>query len=124
MTRNAMSLPDMGRLAKVQEQTAGVRAVMARMRGDTDDNKDVRRQGLTESTLRRCRAARTRGAISGAWSTGEQLLVALVLNSADHLAAMDYTAQQAHEHVYGDLPVAMSPGEYVSWLNELRLELA
>lgn len=61
---------------------------------------------LTADTLHRCRIARKEGGPSPAWSTGEQLPVALVLNDTEHPAAMDYTAQQAHERVYGNLPAA------------------
>lgn len=77
-------------------------------------------QQLTDDTVSRCRHARTTGAISAAWSTGEQLLVALVLNDRAHLAALEYTPQQAHQRVYDGLSVPMTPEQYAAWVDDVR----
>jgi hypothetical protein len=116
-----MTVPDLQRLATVQQDADAGRAVLRRLGADLSAGPS--RDQLTADTLHRCREARAAGAVSGAWSTGQQLLVALVLNDTAHLAALDYTAQQAHERVYANLPVPMTPQQYVAWLNDLRLEL-
>lgn len=114
-----MAVPDLQRLAAVQQDAEAGREVLRRLGADPGPSLDQ----FTTETLRRCREARAAHAAPGAWSTGEQLLVALVLNDTAHLAALDYTAQQAHERVFANLRVSMSPEQYVAWLGDLRLEL-
>jgi len=118
MTEAAIQQPDMQRLAEVAARVEASLAMFTRL-GLTTTAAD--REQYTAEVVSRCRTARDRGTIPGAWSTGEQLLVALVLYDADHLAALDYTPQQAHERVYGDLPIRMSPRQYLAWLNDLRV---
>jgi hypothetical protein len=74
--------------------------------------------------LHRCRwaLAHTDGHPLGAWSTGEQLAVALVLRDRQHLAAMDYTPQQAAERVAGGM--WNPPADMNEWLAAIRIALA
>lgn len=110
--------PDEDRLQGVWERTAPVRAAIASTWPDGEPGPNV--EDYTSMTLDRCRTARDTGAIPGAWSTGEQLLVALVLGDEMHLRRLGFTAQDAHERVFGDLRVAMKPREYLVWLNDLQ----
>lgn len=73
--------------------------------------------------LERCRWAQAHhdGHPSGAWSTGEQLAVALVLLDREHLAAMDYTPTEAARRVLGGM---IDPPESISaWLDQIRAQL-
>lgn len=71
----------------------------------------------------RCRWARNHnnGHPSGAWSTGEQLAVALVLRDKEYLSAMGYDTEQAAEHVCDD--AQLSAIELTGWLNDIRAAL-
>jgi hypothetical protein len=74
--------------------------------------------------LRRCRwaLAHNDGHPSGAWSTGEQLAVALVLRDHQCLAAMDYTPQEAAQRVAGGM--WSPPADMNKWLAAIRTALA
>jgi hypothetical protein len=78
---------------------------------------------LDESTadiVRRCRWAvdKNHGHPNGAWSTGEQLAVALVLSDTDHLKSMDYTVPEAMERVAGGM--LEPPRDFTKWLMSIR----
>ncbi len=79
---------------------------------------------FAEDVLRRCRWAQANndGHPSGAWSTGEQLAVALVLRDREHLAAMDYTPTQAAQRVLGGM--YNPPADFNAWLTGIRTALA
>lgn len=74
--------------------------------------------------LARCRWAlkHNDGHPSRAWSTGEQLAVALVLRDRQHLTAMDYTPQDAAERVAGGM--WSPPADMNRWLAAIRIALA
>lgn len=74
-------------------------------------------------TLDRCRWAQRHhgGHPSLAWSTGEQLAVALVLRDRTHLDEMGYTAQEAAQRVHDGM--AMPPADFNAWLEGIRAEL-
>ena len=55
---------------------------------------------------------------SAAWSTGEQLAVALVLNDHQHLADRGYTVAEAAQRVAGGM--YFPPADLDTWLNEIR----
>lgn len=55
---------------------------------------------------------------SGAWSTGEQLAVALVLFNRQHLADMDYSATEAAQRIAAEVD-----GDFSAWLNAIRAQL-
>lgn len=76
---------------------------------------------FTADTIRRSRIARERGSINGAWSTGEQLAVALVLKDKAHLERMDYTPQEAAQRVYGGMIIP--PRDFNAWLADIRASL-
>ncbi|WP_344923064.1 hypothetical protein [Streptosporangium oxazolinicum] len=77
-----------------------------------------------DDVLRRCLWARqhNEGHPSGAWSTGEQLAVAIVLEDRAHLDAMDYTVEQAHQRVLGGM--VSPPADPVAWFESIRVRLA
>ncbi|MCU1685777.1 MAG: hypothetical protein JWQ81_6516 [Amycolatopsis sp.] len=77
----------------------------------------------TDDIVRRCRwaLAHNNGHPNGAWSTGEQLAVALVLADTAHLAAMDYTASEAARRVQGGM--VSPPSNMRRWLATVRAEL-
>ncbi|MEV8636891.1 hypothetical protein AB0395_35145 [Streptosporangium sp. NPDC051023] len=92
-------------------------------------NDLYRQEGMTDpltpdDILRRCRWAlkHNEGHPSGAWSTGEQLAVAVVLEDHAHLDAMDYTVEQAYQRVLGGMVSA--PADPVAWFESIRAELA
>lgn len=75
--------------------------------------------------LHRCRWAQQRndGHPSPAWSTGEQLAVALVLRDRTHLDEMGYTVQEAAQRVHDGM--AAPPTDLGAWLDGIRrVELA
>lgn len=78
---------------------------------------------FTVDVLDRCRWAQAHnaGRPSGAWSTGEQLAVALVLRDDEHLAAMGYTVQEAAQRVADGM---WSPPDMSRWLAAIRAELS
>jgi hypothetical protein len=78
---------------------------------------------FARDVLRRCRwaLAHNDGHPSPAWSTGEQLAVALVLRDADHLAAMDYTPTEAAVRVLGGM--YDPPADFNAWLTAIRTAL-
>ncbi|MCA1677165.1 MAG: hypothetical protein LC799_34965 [Actinobacteria bacterium] len=71
----------------------------------------------------RCRRAREGlgGHPSPAWSTGEQLAVALVLRDRAHLDAMGYTPRQAAQRVHDGMLVP--PADLGAWLEGIRVQL-
>jgi hypothetical protein len=75
---------------------------------------------LAADILRRARwaAAHNDGHPNGAWSTGEQLAVAFVLDDREHLAAMDYTPEQAARRVADGM--YFPPADFTGWLNGIR----
>lgn len=80
---------------------------------------------FADDILGRCRwAARHNGGRpSGAWSTGEQLAVALVLKDRAHLDAMGYTVQEAYQRVYGGMISPPAPEEFGAWFESIRAKL-
>jgi hypothetical protein len=78
---------------------------------------------FAEDILMRCRIARTGygGHPNGAWSTGEQLAVALVLRDWGHLTDMDYTEVQAMQRISGDIGGSLE--NVLTWINAIRAEL-
>lgn len=73
----------------------------------------------TETLLERCREARDHG--MGPWSTGEKLMVALVLNDSDQLKSMGYTFLEAFQRVqYGAASMSNEPTD---WLRAVQEEL-
>jgi hypothetical protein len=72
---------------------------------------------------RRCdRALRYHaGHPSPAWSTGEQLAVALVLRDRAHLTAMGYTPREAAQRVHDGM--LAPPDDFKAWLDRIRAEL-
>ena len=95
-------------------------AHLAELSGVTPDSELAT---LTADTLQRARWARKHNDShpSGAWSTGEQLAVALVLDDQDHLAGMQYTAAEAASRVTGGMyfPIA----DLDAWLADVRGQL-
>lgn len=79
---------------------------------------------FTDATLERCRFARThnQGHPLPAWSTREQLAVALVLKDGDHLKAMGYTVREAAQSVHDGM--ASPPADFGAWLESIRGRLA
>jgi hypothetical protein len=73
--------------------------------------------------LRRCRWARAHNDArpSGAWSTGEQLAVALVLNDHETLAELDYAWAQAAQRVADGM--WSPPADFNAWLGAMRAAL-
>lgn len=71
----------------------------------------------------RCRWARDHngGAPPAAWSTDEQLAVALVLRDKAHLEALGYTLEQATDRVCER--AQLNPFQFTGWLNDVRGEL-
>jgi hypothetical protein len=64
------------------------------------------------------------GSPSGAWSTGEQVFVALILKDKETLDALDYTAQQAAQRLIGEGWAPTDPKEFMRWLTAIRVEVA
>lgn len=75
---------------------------------------------VATDVARRCRWAvdHNDGHPNGAWSTGEQLAVALVLADTDHLTSMDYTTEQAMERVAGGM--LEPPRNFAKWITNIR----
>lgn len=71
----------------------------------------------------RCRWARdhNEGTPSSAWSTDEQLAVALVLRDKAHLEALGCTLEQATDRVCER--AQLNPFQFTGWLNDVRGEL-
>ncbi|MEV0584065.1 hypothetical protein [Nonomuraea sp. NPDC050310] len=80
---------------------------------------------FSHSILRRCRWAlrHNQGRPSPAWSTGEQLAVALVLDDKVTLDELDYTAEQAAGRIRYDLPNP-SQVDMQAWVSDLRAQIA
>jgi hypothetical protein len=78
------------------------------------------RNTFADDVSRRCRWAvdHNDGHPSAAWSTGEQLAVALVLADGQHLDDMDYTIEQAMERVAGGM--LEPPRDLAKWLTNIR----
>lgn len=84
---------------------------------------------LNEESLRlvsRCRYAQQHngGHPIPAWSTGEQLAVALVLKDKATLDAMGYTQQEAANRLAAEMWTPHTGEEFMRWLKALRVELA
>ncbi|MEU9837329.1 hypothetical protein AB0D67_37830 [Streptosporangium sp. NPDC048047] len=86
----------------------------------------IRLDRFAEDILGRCRWAKRHndGRPSGAWSTGEQLAVALVLRDRAHLDGMGYTVQEAYQRVYGGMISPPPYDEFGAWFNSIRGRLA
>jgi hypothetical protein len=78
---------------------------------------------FAEDILDRCYIAVKHydGRPNGAWSTGEQLAVALVLDDHDHLGEMGYTVLEAAERVRGGM--ILPPEDILAWLKAIRAQL-
>jgi hypothetical protein len=78
---------------------------------------------FAEETASRCRWALNHndGHPKGAWSTGEQLAVALVLHDLPHLAAMGYTVPEAAQRVHDGM--MYPPADMNAWLRAIRAEI-
>ena len=87
----------------------------------TDQTTAAMPDGFTEDITARARWARDRnqGYPKPAWSTGEQLAVALVLGNQDFLDAAGYTAREASQRLAGDLAGA----DVTEWLDDVRAAL-
>ncbi|QSB14560.1 hypothetical protein JQS43_24315 [Natronosporangium hydrolyticum] len=74
--------------------------------------------------LARCRwaLAHNNGHPNRAWSTGQQLAVALVLRDRKHLAAMDCTITEAAQQVAAGM--WSPPRDMNQWLAAIRTALA
>ncbi|ADD40064.1 hypothetical protein [Stackebrandtia nassauensis] len=57
---------------------------------------------------------------NGAWSTGEKLAVALVLDDEEFLTAEDYTIPEAKQRVFGGSWEWRNTNEFDTWLAQLR----
>jgi hypothetical protein len=86
----------------------------------TPDPGETELDSFGYDIAKRCRWARRHndGHPSGAWSTGEQLATALVLGDHEHLAAMDYTPEQAARSVQGRM--MDRPADINAWLSAVR----
>ena len=60
------------------------------------------------------------GRTNGAWSTGEQLAVALVLRDEEHLTAMEYTVAEAVQRVRDGMSNPPSKEQFGQWLSRIR----
>ncbi len=80
---------------------------------------------FTASIARRARWAllHNDGHPDRAWSTGEQLAVALVLRDQQHLDEMGYTADEAVQRVRGGMWAPPPPGQFTAWLDTIRAEI-
>lgn len=80
---------------------------------------------LTRDITRRARWARDHndGRPEPAWSTGERLAVALILDDQATLDADGYTQQEAAQRLAGDLAFYGYPGDVGTWLMEIRAAL-
>ncbi|GHE32232.1 hypothetical protein GCM10017673_38840 [Streptosporangium violaceochromogenes] len=77
----------------------------------------------SDDILRRCRWALDHGGHpSAAWSTGEQLAVAIVLKDHAHLDAMGYTVEQAYQRVLAGM--VSPPTDLGAWFEAIRVRLA
>lgn len=79
--------------------------------------------GFARDILNRCRVARRHydGHPNTAWSTGEQLAVALVLADTEHLSAMGYTHDEAAASVAGRM--VNPPEDIRAWVQAIRAAL-
>ncbi|WP_146134740.1 hypothetical protein [Actinopolyspora mortivallis] len=79
---------------------------------------------VNSEIVERCRwaVAHNHGHPSATWSTGEQLVVALILHDRAHLNTMHYTFDQAAEHLCESM--RFSWNELASWLADIRAALA
>src|SRR5215831_16088862 len=81
--------------------------------------------GFAEDITRRARWARDHndGRPEPAWSTGERLVVALVLGDQATLDAEGYTRQEAAQRLAGDLAFYGYPADAGTWLTQIRTAL-
>lgn len=77
-----------------------------------------------DDLIRRCRNAIEQhdGRPNGAWSTGEKLAVALVLDDTDYIQAMGYTALEAAGRVQSGMPEPV-PVDICAYLREVQSEI-
>jgi hypothetical protein len=74
---------------------------------------------FTADIVSRCRWAEHNGGHPNpAWSTGERLAVALILDATEHLAAMDYTHNEAVQRVRGGM--LNPPADFGTWVRQIR----
>lgn len=79
---------------------------------------------FADDILSRCRWAlrHNDGHPSGAWSTGEQLAVALVLRDGAHLDLLGYSVPGAARRVYENM--LFPPAAMGAWIESIRVRLA
>lgn len=82
--------------------------------------------GFGADLLRRARWARDHngGQPDAAWSTGEFLIVALILGDQATLDGMNYTRPEVESRLMGDLRYYGYLGDVGAWLDQIRMELA
>lgn len=77
-----------------------------------------------DELINRCRIAQEQhaGNPDGAWSTGEKLAVALVLDDTDYIKALGYTALEAAGRVQSGMPEPV-PVDICAYLREVQSEI-
>lgn len=103
-----------------QVQPTGAAAQLAEL-AEVDPATELR--DAERDILARARWARRHndGHPNGAWSTGEQLAAAVVLDDTEHLTAMGYTRSEALARVAGGM--YFPPVDVDAWLSGLRAQL-
>jgi hypothetical protein len=106
--------------AVTDNKPTDLRAQLGDLAGADPDTEPAE---VAADILRRARwaLAHNDGHPNGAWSTGEQLGVALALNDTEYLAAMGYTTQEAAERVAGGM--YFPPADFDAWLAGIRAQL-
>ncbi|MPZ66664.1 MAG: hypothetical protein GEU83_14525 [Pseudonocardiaceae bacterium] len=119
--RQARHLTERGATPGQREQYAARKQAVLRDADQTDQARSG--DPFAADIAHRARIARAHhdGHPSGAWSTGEQLAVALVLRDARHLEAMGYTPQQAAQRVLDGM--VNPPADLTAWLDGIRAAL-
>lgn len=102
------------------QQPSGLLAHLAALAGADPDTEPAT---LAADLLERARWARAHngGHPNGAWSTGEQLGVALVLKDREHLAGLGYTPTEAARRVADGM--YFPPADFTGWLDGIRAQL-
>jgi len=97
--------------------------ILARMAALAGIDQQSEHANLTADTLRRARWARDHNDHypNGAWSTGEQLIVALVLNNFAHLTDMDFEPDEAAKRVAGGM--YFPPADIDTFIADIRRQL-
>ena len=98
----------------------GLLAHLAQISGVTPDTERARRAADLIDRARQALRYHD-GHPNGAWSIGEQVAVALILNNHDALDRLDYTTAQAAERVAGDM--FYPPVDLNGWLDSIRAQL-